>query len=117
MNKIMRDGHGELCCTASVWRKGDYHSSVCARRAKYDHTINGNATRCGIHSAAKVAERKRKSDERYAVYKQKQDIVRTLRSVQQDAHTVLLKIAEGHNDPRTIAQEWVQRFNEAKESK
>lgn len=54
-------------CTEEVWRaSGNWGDSApCRFRARFDPDDAGTPTRCKIHSAAAIAERRQKSNEKY----------------------------------------------------
>ena len=104
-------------CTAAVHNGGGsvgFHS--CGKAAKHDPDPDGNPTRCGIHSNEAIKRRKEKSDAYYKDLFQKMDEKAARRERQRqklaDAVAIVEAIAEGHNDPRSACQAWVNKYGE-----
>lgn len=102
-------------CNARIFAM--WSSGVCENTAKHDPDKNGNLTKCGRHCAEAVAKKKAKQaaederrsrqwDARAALHKAELEIERSLR-----------KIAEGHNDPRSLAKEVLDAVDAARDEK
>lgn len=75
----------------------------CSNKAKFDPNEDGKPTTCKIHSKQAVAERKKAAKDKYAEYLQKN---------RPQWHgpafmKALIAIANGHNDPRGLAEETI----------
>lgn len=101
------------CTYDRVSSPGTYSYSRCWNPAKHDPDEDGNPTRCGIHSAAAKARRKAKSDAQYEKHRQESLRRSTLANLRAEAMTIVRQIAEGHNDPRGLAGDWVSRFEKS----
>lgn len=99
-------------CTARVSGSGHWGSSRCAHKAKYDPDANGNPTKCGVHSEEAAAKRKAVSDEKYEAIVQASKRRRAEHTLANEAMCIVREIADGHNDPTTLAKEWVKRKDE-----
>jgi hypothetical protein len=92
-----------LTCAERVYR--EYSSSPCECSAKHDPDANGRFTRCGKHSAAAKAKRKATEQARLEATRMKWKLQDDLSKANGMIEPALRQIAEGHNDPRTLAQE------------
>lgn len=83
----------------------------CGKPAKHDPDHRGNLTKCGHHSNAamekKAAKRKAKSEAWMSRY----DLEHQKRQMESESLEILRKIAAGHNDPRSVAQEFINRWD------
>ena len=100
-------------CTEKVWSKGVWASHRCPNTAKFDPDAQGVPTKCGTHSAASEARRKAKQDAKMQKWMKRSDAARDLRQARADVESALRKIAEGHNDPRSLAQETIAALDAA----
>lgn len=100
------------CTYARVSSPGSYSFSRCWNPAKHDPDENGNPTRCGVHSAAAEARRKAKSNALREKHREESLRRATLINLRAEAMTIVRQIADGHNDPRELASDWVRRFDE-----
>ena len=88
-------------CRAEVYNKWTWRFNQCARKA----VIDGKW--CHQHNPAAVAKRRRKQHEAF-------DAEWAKRQLELHGHhffDALQKIADGHNDPRGLAQETIDKFN------
>lgn len=108
------DGHGErFGCTTRVFSDGrDMTGHSCGKTAKHDPDWQGNPTKCGIHSAAAEAKRKAKFEAKYAEDRAKWAREAAQSRLESEAATIIRQIADGHNDPRALCAEWVQKWKE-----
>lgn len=112
-----KNGHGEYFgCTDMVISSGGWRSHFCGKKAKYDPDKNGNPTRCGVHCQAAKDKRKVKSDARYEASRREWAMKAEQEKLRREAVEIIRKIAEGHNDPRSICMDWVSRMDETKEA-
>lgn len=100
-------------CTEGVYRTGDYRSSTCGKKAKYDPDAEGNPSKCGVHREEAVAARRAKSAARLEAkmqeWRDKSNAQKRAAELRGEAEDIIRKIAAGHNDPRSLAVEWVKR--------
>ncbi len=96
-------GELRLGCAESVF--GNYSSSPCGCIPKHDPDVNGRFTRCGKHSTAAKAKRKAAQEKRDQAWRRKMDLQNELHKATIAVEPALRQIADGHNDPRTLAQE------------
>ena len=94
-------------CTARFY--DNWGSHRCRNKAKHD-TINGVATRCGIHSSAAVEKRKAKRQESEAKWRREFDEKNQIQKAREAAIDAIKQIAAGHNNPRELANEVVAMF-------
>lgn len=100
---------GELRLGCAEKRFQIWSSFPCGKPAKHDPDHNGNPTRCGIHSAAAKAKRKAKQEAKDAANRAKWAKRLALQQLSQEAPEIIRQIAEGHNDPRALCQDWLDR--------
>lgn len=96
-------------CAAKVWGSDVYCAQQCSRKAVCDPDHAGNPTTCKQHSAA-VNEKKKQEAE-----KRTRDSMRDFK-LKNRAPLMLFtlqQIAEGHNNPRSLAQETIDKCLEA----
>lgn len=67
-------------------------------------------TKCGTHCDAAKAKRKAKSEASYQAYSAEMDRKIAISKMKQEAESIISQIAHGHNDPRAICADWVQRM-------
>lgn len=106
-------GQTRIGCAESVY--GNYATAPCGKVPKHDPDAKGNPTRCGTHCASAKAKRKAASDARYAAHQAKWDNQRALTAAEKGLEAALRRIAEGHNDPRSLAQEVLAELDAARE--
>ena len=94
-------------CAHGVFR--NYSSGPCGNAAKYDPDHNGNMTKCGHHSRDALERKKAKQDARYAEYRRKAEHDAAVRKHGLEREEIIQKIANGHNDPRGLCQDWLDR--------
>jgi len=102
-------GERRLGCTERMFR--DYSSYPCGHKPKYDPDVNGNLTKCGHHSAEAKKRKKEKADAKYQEYTDRIERRTQLRRIKDEMLPLITSIANGHNDPRTACQEWLDRYN------
>ena len=86
----------------------NFQSYQCSNKARYDPNAKGAMTRCGVHSKA-AAEKRRERERVKAGEKRKAYEARKLKSLRaSDYVKVIQAIADGHNDPRTLAKEYLK---------
>lgn len=98
-------------CNAEV--HDTWTSGPCGNTPKHDPDAQGRPTKCGTHCEAAVAKRKAKADARYAAQKAKWARQREQDALRREMLNVILRIAAGHNDPRGLASDWVERAEAA----
>ena len=103
-------------CTASVHRPGQWRSGSCSNAAKNDPDADGNPTTCGLHSDAVKAKRKAKADAKMQLWRDRMDRNRHIKEIKDEMLPLIQAIAGGHNDPRGACSEWLELYNEAKET-
>ena len=106
-------GKTRIGCAESVF--ANWSSSPCGNVPKHDPDANGNPTRCGVHCASAKAKRKAASDARYEAHKAKWTNQRALAEAERGLEASLRRIAEGHNDPRSLAQEVLAELDVCKQ--
>lgn len=99
--KTWRAGELRLGCNQLVY--GEHSFSPCGKPPKHDPDANGRMTKCGAHCAASTARRE-------ADFLRKQ----ALRDAVAGLEPALRQIADGHNDPRALAQEVIARLDQAR---
>lgn len=83
-----------------------YHQ--CTRKARYDPDENGKPTTCKIHSEAAIAARRTKQDAAY----QADSLRHSYQLYGKSFFDALQEIADGHNDPRSLAAEKIKEFQD-----
>lgn len=106
------DGKLVPTCSERVFRS--WHSTHCDKPPKYDPDANGRPTKCGLHCAAAKHKREAKLDARRAKWDAQWKAKSALDKAQGEIEPALKRIAEGHNDPRSLAQEVLQKLEEAR---
>ena len=94
-----------LACTERTMT--NYHSGPCGNKPKYDPDANGLFTKCGHHSEASKKRKKDKQDARFAKWMSEVDFNNAWREHNAKKLEIIKAIAEGHNDPRSLCQEWL----------
>lgn len=102
-------------CTKKLW--DGWHKRSCGNVAKYDPDEDGVPTRCGVHSAEAVARREAKAHAKVAAEMAEWDRRKQQQNLASELHQIIRQIAGGHNDPRGMATEWLERWNATKEAK
>jgi len=97
------------CTFDQVSRPGAWGFGRCTNKAKHDPDADGNPTRCGIHCAAAEERRRAKSDAAHQKHKADWNRKAALLNLNEEARIILKQIANGHNDPRGIASDWIKR--------
>ena len=87
--------------SASIWDGG----SQCTRKAICDPDKDGNPTTCKQHSQEASKARKDKRDAEYA----RQSREWAFKRNGERFYDALKLIAEGHNDPRSLAQDVISK--------
>lgn len=100
-------GKDQFCCNERVFR--GYSTGPCGKPAKHDPDANGNLTKCGHHSAAAKARKKAKQEATYARWEAEAKAKQRAADLNSEAIEIVRKIAAGHNDPRGLCLDWVQR--------
>jgi hypothetical protein len=93
-------------CAESVTSDG-WGGHQCSRKATHDPDAQGNPTTCKQHSEYAVSSRRAKQKAAYDIETARWK----LRSMALPMKTALEAIAKGHNDPRSLAAEVLERFN------
>lgn len=105
---------GRLVLTCTEGMYSNYASRPCDRKPTCDPDHNGNPTKCKQHSAEGKAKRKAaakaRSDKMVAGWKRDAAIHEAQKAVE----PALRRIAEGHNDPRSLAQEVLAALDAAR---
>jgi len=86
-----------------------YRSHPCGNAAKHDPDHNGNPTKCGHHSQAAFERKAEKKAERDAKREADWQHKKAVYDYYAERHEIIVKIAEGHNDPRGLCQDWLDR--------
>ena len=94
-------------CTHSSFSK--YLGHPCGNAAKHDPDHNGNPTKCGHHSQAALERKAAKKAERDAKWKAELQHKKAVSDYYAERDEIIVKIAEGHNDPRGLCQDWLDR--------
>lgn len=105
---------GRFVCTTTVYSTGSFFGHCCDKSPKHDPDHNGNPTKCGIHSDAAKAKRKAKSDEKYRQWQEKSKRRAQIVRLQAEQGEIIEQIAAGHNDPRSLCQDWLDRMEKVK---
>ena len=100
-------GERRFGCAHSVFK--NYRSEPCGNKAKHDPDHNGNPTKCGHHSQAALARKAQKQAYRDAARKAQWDFEKAVRNHNFERDEIIRKIAKGHNDPRGLCQDWLDR--------
>jgi hypothetical protein len=102
------------CTYDMVQSPGMLGFSLCTNGAKHDPDDNGDPTRCGVHSEAATerrnAKQKKLRDEQTAKWARSN----RLGELRRELSVIVKQIAEGHNDPRALCQDWIVRNDAAK---
>ena len=99
----------ERCCV-SVYpsgRGGAPHQ--CSNTAKFDPDWTGKPTRCNAHSRARRAGKAAAKAKRWADQEAKWARDALDRRLADEAEAIIRHIAAGHNDPRSLCLDWVNR--------
>ena len=115
-NLAFWNGEQRWGCTASVHRPGQWRSGSCSNAAKNDPDEDGNPTTCGLHSEAVKQKRKAKADVKMQDWRNRMYRNAAIKKMTDEMLPLIQAIASGHNDPRTACAEWLERYNEAKET-
>lgn len=102
-------------CTERVM--GSYHSGPCGNTPRHDPDANGRPTKCGNHSKAAHARRAAKKEATEARWKAQWRADGDVHDANKAVEVALRQIAEGHNDPRTLAEETIQRLDAARDAR
>lgn len=87
-------------CQKRVW--DSFHNHICGKKAAY---LDGDGKpACKLHSAAAKAQRELASEMRYTQERAEGEY----RWNAKQMFDALLLIAQGHNDPRTLAREAIK---------
>jgi hypothetical protein len=101
--KTWQAGELRLGCAAYVY--GNWTSRPCGKTPKHDPDAHGRPTKCGRHCKAALDRREAKKHETFERFRRKNNAERSLYDATAALELALRKIAEGHNDPRALAQE------------
>lgn len=107
---------GKLHFGCTERRYGLMRSASCDNAAKYDPDANGNPTKCGNHSKAAYERRNAKKDATEKRWRQQWQADAALREAQSALEPALRQIVQGHNNPRELAFEVLERLHEAREA-
>lgn len=91
-----------------------YSSFPCNNTAKHDLDVNGNPTKCGHHSQASKDRKKEKSDAKMQEWRDRNEAQNLMRSHLSKRDEIIRSIADGHNDPRGLCQEWLDGLDALK---
>lgn len=105
-------GELRLGCNDRVFR--DYSSFPCGKTPKHDPDAHGRMTKCGVHCAAATERRKAKQAERFEAWKADLNRKNAVHSAVAALEPALRRIAEGHNNPRDLAQEVIAALDAAR---
>lgn len=94
-------------CNARVY--GHWSSAPCGKTPKHDPDAQGRPTKCGIHCAAAVERRKAKQSARDKERRDKFKARQERAKVSGELTEIVMRIAAGHNDPRSLCADWVDR--------
>lgn len=100
-------------CTERIFE--NYASHPCGKVPKYDPDAKGNPTKCGTHRQAAKDRRKAESEARRVKWQEGWEAKGRLREAERDVERALRRIADGHNDPRGLAQEVLSALQLARE--
>ena len=110
--KIPYAGRLLTSCNESVFKT--WSNGPCGNTPKHDPDANGRPTKCGHHSAAGKAKREAKraaTDQKW----RDQSAARTaVHNAEVAMEAAIRRIAEGHNDPRSLALEVVAQLDAAR---
>lgn len=96
-------------CAERTW--GTWDAKPCSRPAKHDPDRKGNPTRCGHHCKAAVEKREAKKTARWSAWERERRAMLEISKAEQAMGPALRTIANGHNDPRTLAREIIEKFD------
>jgi hypothetical protein len=113
--KVWSAGRQSLGCTHRMFE--NFHSFPCGKTPKHDLDVNGNPTKCGVHSKAAEQRRTEKANARRKAELEKFDRQRKLSAINAELIPLVRAIAAGHNDPRSACVEWLARYDKMKEPK
>lgn len=88
----------------------DWHAYQCGNPAKHDPNDEGMPTRCGVHSAASIKKRQDRENAKAAIKNAEREKRRVARLLDKAEIKALLSISKGHNDPRTLATETLNKL-------
>jgi hypothetical protein len=114
--KMWYAGKQRWGCVESIHDSGfsvSFHS--CGAAARFDPDGNGNPTKCGRHSQAAQAKRDAIRNLRYAEYEAEQNRRANMKKLRDEQLTIIRQIAAGHNDPRALCLEYLNRWEGANE--
>lgn len=112
--KSYRSGVMAVRCNESV--SSTWSSGPCGKTAKFDADKNGHLTKCGHHSAEAMAKKDAKKKATYSRWKAEWAARDAIHNAEAQIEAALQRIADGHNDPRSLAQETLQKVKEAREA-
>jgi hypothetical protein len=110
--KTWRGGVLRLGC--NEWLSSGVSSYPCGCTPKNDPDANGRMTKCGRHSAAAKAKREAKDRAQREQWKAKSAARRAVHDATAALELALRQIADGHNDPRALAQEVIAAVDAAR---
>ena len=98
-------------CHVGVWSRERWSTyAQCSRKGAYDAVIDGKPVKvCAIHRPDAVAEREAAKQARYDAEQRKWARQHKRPTEYRDA---LRSIANGHNDPRSLAREALEKWSD-----
>lgn len=97
----------ERCCE-SVHSSDGWSSYQCKNKAKFDPDHTGKPTKCGVHSFAAFKRREVKGWAQLEANAERARSRKQVSDARAEALTVVQKIADGHNDPRSLCLAFMQ---------
>ena len=94
----------------------NYSSHPCGKTPKHDPDAQGRPTKCGTHCQSAKDARKAKADAKMKALQDKWERHRAITAAVSAIEPALRKIAAGHNDPRTLAQEVIAALDDARKA-
>lgn len=105
-------GEARFGCAERVMR--GMWAAPCGKKAKNDPDARGNPTRCGVHCAKEKGRRAAEQDARFAASRKAFDEKMAVVSAEKALEAAMREIANGHNDPRSLAREVLSRLDAAR---
>jgi hypothetical protein len=111
----------EDCCNAAVSSDPRWpHYYRCGNKVKVRRQVTHKGQvmelgYCGIHDPVKVAqkqaERNSKWKAEYEAKNAERNRAQAIKAAHDEAVTILRRISQGHNDPRTVAMQFIIRWD------
>lgn len=110
------DGKRFWQCTEHVHsgERSDIRGHRCGRRATKDQDDDGNPTKCALHSLEGKAKKAAERQAKHEAWKMSWEREWAAKALAKEALEIVRQVAEGHNDPRALCSDWVERWERNK---